>query len=341
MGAANVIARYNFSDMVAGARSLSGSDPHVRQVDPWRDGRAIAQLLETVFRDEASSDDGVRLIHALRNYGLLDAMLLGGATGFVWIEDGQLVTNASVQRNYTRRNTWIIGNVATQPAYRNRGIGRAVVEACIQYAASHGAHYVALQADVNNDPALHLYGKLGFRRLGEVAHYLRPAATDLPDDETPSYVRKAKWSDRAAVWALAQRHVPGQFTFAEPFDPNMYRLGLRWSLLNALNGNVQRWQVMDSAKQGVLLGAVRTRATLEGSYHHLEVLPNADATVEDTVRLIESGLRHLRRYVAKPIYAAHACTSEVPHAALQAAGFRLTRTLVHMRLDLDEWAADE
>lgn len=328
--------------MVANARAASGSlDPHIRQIDPWRDGRAVASLLETAFRDEAISDDGVRLIHALRNYGLLDAMVLGGATGFVWIEDGQLVANASVQRNYTRRDTWIIGNVATQPAYRNRGIGRAVVEACIQYAASRGARYVALQADVNNAPALHLYDKLGFRRLGEVTHYLRPAATDLRDDEAPRYARKARWSDRAAVWALAQRHVPEQFTFAEPFDSGMYRLGLRWSLVNALNGNVQRWQVMDAIGHGALLGAVRTRATLEGSYHHLEVLPNADATVEDVIRLIESGLRHLRDYVAKPIYAAHACIAETPHAALQAAGFRPTRTLVHMRLDLDERANDE
>ncbi|MCS6846808.1 MAG: GNAT family N-acetyltransferase [Anaerolineae bacterium] len=323
--------------MVADARTVfSPADPHIRQIDPWRDGRAVANLLETSFRDEAMNDDGIRLIHALRNYGLLDALTLGGSTGFVWVEEGQLIANASVQRNYTRRDTWIIGNVATQPAYRNRGIGRAVVEACIQYAASRGAHYIALQADVNNKPALHLYEKLGFQRLGEVTHYLRPAELDPPDDELPRRTRKARWSDRAAVWALAQRNVPERFTFAEPFDANMYRLGLRWSLLNALNGNIEQWRVMDAGKGGELLGAVRTRATFEGSYHHLEVLPNANATVEDAVHLIESGLRRLEDYATKPVYAAHACIDETPHAALRAAGFRPTRTLVHMRLELDE-----
>ncbi|BCX04095.1 MAG: hypothetical protein KatS3mg053_2033 [Candidatus Roseilinea sp.] len=323
--------------MVADVRTVfSPADPHIRQIDPWRDGRAVANLLEASFRDEAMNDDGIRLIHALRNYGLLDALALGGSTGFVWVEDGQLIANASVQRNYTRRDTWIIGNVATQPAYRNRGIGRAVVEACIQYAASRGGRYIALQADVNNKPALHLYKKLGFRRLGEVTHYLRPAELHLPDDEPSRHARKARWSDRAAVWALAQRHVPERFTFAEPFDANMYRLGLRWSLLNALNGNIEQWRVIDAGRRGELLGAVRTRATFEGSYHHLEVLPSAGATVEDAICLIESGLRRLEDYVTKPVYAAHACIDETPHAALQAAGFRPMRTLVHMRLELDE-----
>lgn len=323
--------------MVADVRTVfSPADSHIRQIDPWRDGRAVANLLEISFRDEAMGDDGVRLIHALRNYGLLDALALGGATGFVWIEEGQLIANASVQRNYTRRDTWIIGNVATQPDYRNRGIGRAVVEACIQYAASRGARYIALQVDVNNQPALHLYEKLGFRRLGEVTHYLRPAELNLPVDERSRRTRKAKWSDRAAVWALAQRHVPEPFTFAEPFDANLYRLGLRWSLLNSLNGNTQQWRVMDASRRGELIGAVRTRATFDGSYHHLEVLPNAGATVEDAVQLIASGLRRLGDYAMKPIYAAHARIDETPHAALQAAGFRPTRALVHMRLALDE-----
>ncbi|MDW8350727.1 MAG: GNAT family N-acetyltransferase [Anaerolineae bacterium] len=325
--------------MVADARAAPGPlDPHIRQVDPWRDGRAVADLLEAAFRDEAMSDDGIRLIHALRNYSLLDALMLGGSTGFVWIEEGQLIANASVQRNYTRRDTWIIGNVATRPAYRNRGIGRAVVEACIHYAASRGARYIALQAEVGNRPALHLYDKLGFRRLGEVTHYLRPVGTTAPlGDEPMRRTRKARWSDRAAIWALAQRHVPEPFTFAEPFDPNIYRLGPRWSLFNSLNGNIEQWRVIDASRRGELLGAVRTRVNFEGSYHHLEVLPAPNATVEDTVCLIESGLRRLQDYVTKPIYAAHSRLDETPHAALQAAGFQPTRTLVHMRLDLDDY----
>ena len=122
--------------MVAGLGNATAltTNPHVRQIDPWRDGRAVANLLESAFRDEIIDDTGQRLINALRNYAMFDAFAFGFGTGFVWIEDGQVIGNASAQKNYTRRNTWVIGNVATAPEHRNRGIGRAVVEACVSYA---------------------------------------------------------------------------------------------------------------------------------------------------------------------------------------------------------------
>jgi len=308
------------------------ANPHVRQIDPWRDGRAVASLLELAFGADANSDEGERLIHALRNYSPLDALLLSGTTGFVWAEDGQVIANASIQRNATRRDTWVIGNVATQPAYRNRGIGRAVVEACIQYAIARGARYVALQADVTNRSALHLYEKLGFQRIGEVVHFLRPALPRmLAESPADRALRGARWSDHAAVWTLARLHIPDSLTFAEPFNAGMYRLGLRWALVNALSGNPDHWLVMAS---DVMRGAVRTRAVIEGSYHHLEVFPSSAATEDDVLQLIRGGLNRLTKYVRKPIYAAHIATCAPVRQALCAAGFQVIRTLVHMRLTL-------
>jgi ribosomal protein S18 acetylase RimI-like enzyme len=295
----------------------------------------VANLLEVAFREEADSDEGERLIHALRNYGPLDAMLLSGTTGFVWVEDGQVIANASIQRNATRRDTWVIGNVATQPAYRNRGIGRAVVEACIQYAAARGARYVALQADVTNHPALHLYEKLGFQRIGEVTHFLRPALVELPlDCPAVPKLRGARWSDREVIWSLARQHIPETLTFAESFNARVYRLGLRWTLVNALSGNPDHWLLMTSDVKGDVLGAVRTRAVIEGRYHYLEVFPTAHATQDDILQLIRGGLSRLAKYARKPICAAHVASCLAVRQALQAAGFRISRTLVHMRLAL-------
>jgi ribosomal protein S18 acetylase RimI-like enzyme len=313
------------------------SNPHIRQIDPWRDGRAVANLLEVAFREEADSDEGERLIHALRNYSLLDALLLSNTTGFVWVEDGLVIANASIQRNVTRRDTWVIGNVATQPAYRNRGIGRAVVEACIQYAAAHGARYVALQADVANYAALHLYEKLGFQRVGEVVHFLRTALVGLPlDCPLSPRLRSARWSDRELIWTLAKQHIPEALTFAEPFNARVYRLGLRWTLVNALSGNPDHWLLLMSSAGEKVLGAVRTRAVIDGSYHYLEVFPTSDATQDDVLQLVQGGLNRLAKYVRKPIYAAHVASCLAVRQALQAAGFRVSRTLVHMRLTIDQ-----
>lgn len=324
--------------MVAGLGNATAltADPHVRQIDPWRDGRAVANLLESAFRDEIIDDSGQRLIHALRNYGMFDALSFGFGAGFVWVEEGQVVGNASVQKNFMRRDTWVIGNVATAQSHRNRGIGRAVVDACIHYAINRGARFVALQADVTNAPALHLYEKVGFEQQGKVSHYMRPSVRAQPASGTANEraIRTTRWSDRLAVWALAMRNTPDALTYAEPYDAGMYRLGLRWSLVNALNGNPEQWLVMEPAHGQALAGAARTRVNLEGSNHAVELLLSDEASVSDGQALLRRALARFDEYAAKPIYALQSHPHEAAHAALFAERFHLTRTLVHMRLAL-------
>jgi len=311
----------------------TGVDPHIRQIDPWRDGRAVANLLESSFREEIIDEGGARMLNQLRNYGVFEALSFGFGTGFVWVEEGEVVANASVQRNLTRRDTWMIGNVATRADMRNRGIGCAVMDACIQHATRKGASVLALQADTHNKPALHLYEKAGFARVGEVTHYLRPNARQTEvemSDSTDAPIRTARWADRAAVWALAQLNIPEEITYAESFDSSLYRLGFRWSLTNTLNGNPEQWHVLHANMQ--VAGAVRTRANIEGSSHHLELMLDDGATREDGMALIERGLTRLERYISKPVYAAQSLPHMPTHDALLATGFASKRTLVHMRL---------
>lgn len=322
--------------MVAHAGAAVGAtNPHVRQIDPWRDGRAVANLLESAFRDEIIDDNGQRLIHALRYYGAFEALNFGLGTGFVWVEDGAVVSNASVQRNLTRKDTWIVGNVATQAEFRNRGIGRAVVEACMGYAVSRGARYVALQADVINEPALHLYQRLGFERIGEVTHYLRSPLRGNPLLPGPARapVRQARWSDASALLTLSREAIPEAFGFAEPFDAGIYRLGLRWSLSNALGGNASQWSLVDGDRTMGLAGAVRTRVNFDGSNHHLELMLSEAASADVASALVAQGLARFEHFVSKPIYAAQPRPYPAVHAALCEAGFHPTRTLAHMRVE--------
>lgn len=319
--------------MIARASLAEHHHPFVRPIDPWRDGRAVADLLESAFADETLDESSSRMLHRLRYYGSFDPLTFGVGTGFVWVEAGEVLGIASIQRNPTRRDTWIVGNVATRADHRNRGIGRALVEACIQYAAARKARYVALQADVTNAPALHLYEKLGFEHLIQVTHYLRPPVRAQPLDgseQSEALVRPARWwSDREVVLALAQQNISPLATFAEAFDSGVYRLGFRWWLFNSLSGNPEAWHIAwdDS-------GAVRTRVNFEGSYHHLELLLDEDADEDTAQALVEQGLKRLEWYLSKPVYAAQPRPHERVHRALQAHGFRPLRTLTHMRLTL-------
>jgi ribosomal-protein-alanine N-acetyltransferase len=57
-------------------------------------------------------------------------------------------------------------NVATLPALRRRGIGRALMDFAIAYAAAARVRIVLLEVRRSNRPAIKLYRDLGFTALG-------------------------------------------------------------------------------------------------------------------------------------------------------------------------------
>jgi len=58
--------------------------------------------------------------------------------------------------------------------WRGRGVGSALMEACVEWAQEHGIHKLALQVWPHNDAALRLYEKFGFEREGLLrSHYRR------------------------------------------------------------------------------------------------------------------------------------------------------------------------
>lgn len=59
-----------------------------------------------------------------------------------------------------------ITNVAVLSTYRGNGIGEALMREMMQRTARKGARSMTLEVRVSNDPALHLYRKLGFKEGG-------------------------------------------------------------------------------------------------------------------------------------------------------------------------------
>ncbi len=56
-------------------------------------------------------------------------------------------------------------DLITAPTHRNRGHGRALLEAMLGWAAGRGARTAYLQVTESNGAARHLYASLGFREL--------------------------------------------------------------------------------------------------------------------------------------------------------------------------------
>ena len=59
-----------------------------------------------------------------------------------------------------------IMNVAVAPAYRERGIGKALMQQVIKLAAQHGADRMTLEVRRSNIPARKLYSSFGFTEGG-------------------------------------------------------------------------------------------------------------------------------------------------------------------------------
>jgi ribosomal-protein-alanine N-acetyltransferase len=64
-------------------------------------------------------------------------------------------------------------SVATDPARRGRGVGRALLDLHLRRLAGLGTQAVFLEVDENNEPARKLYRRAGFREVGRRPGYYR------------------------------------------------------------------------------------------------------------------------------------------------------------------------
>lgn len=78
-----------------------------------------------------------------------------------WREDGRLVAVCGVHVYSPEYNIAVLGNIATLPDYRGRGIGtRLTSKLCEEL--THEGRLVCLNVKAHNEPALRSYRKLGF-----------------------------------------------------------------------------------------------------------------------------------------------------------------------------------
>jgi len=314
-------------------RSVASADQHIRPMDPRRDGVALADLLETAFRDEPANEEGQAMLRMLRNFGVFDVAMTDGATGLLWIEDGRIVGNASLMRNQARLDTWVVGNVGTHPSFRGRGIATALVSACMRYVAARGGARVALEVSQSNAAAMRVYQRLGFGVTGLVAHYARPALGALPletwhEAQGSAQPRPIGWRESSRVWALSRRNIPIGLTHAEPFSPDDYRPDLKWRVMNALAGSPVTWFSLGER------AALRLRVGFDQDNALIELMPGQDARADELLAMLSTALARINPRGRRPIQAHQSWLddpgSAAAHAALQALGFASLRTLAHM-----------
>jgi mycothiol synthase len=88
-------------------------------------------------------------------------------------QEGRIVGTVHTQFDPKHHNpdghpyAWI-SNLTIDPAWRGKGLGRALLAAGLTHLQERGAHSVALSVDGGNDPALNLYRSSGFAPISTV-----------------------------------------------------------------------------------------------------------------------------------------------------------------------------
>lgn len=146
----------------------------IRAFDIGRDLRPVAELIANAFAHELDQrgTSALREMRVMSHFGSV-IKLVNRSTGefddyfggFIWMEEGKVVGNVTVQRAERSGSRWQIANVAVAPAYRGRGISRQLMERALAHIVDEGGKFAVLQVYENNHVARSLYQGLGFEEM--------------------------------------------------------------------------------------------------------------------------------------------------------------------------------
>ena len=82
--------------------------------------------------------------------------------------DGKIIASAGVEIFMDEAE---MTTFAVSPEFQGRGFGKKLLEEIIHVAKKFGATSMILEVRCSNIPALHVYQKFGFRKIGRIKNY--------------------------------------------------------------------------------------------------------------------------------------------------------------------------
>lgn len=318
----------------------------IRPFDIGRDLRPVAELIAEAFASELDPRGNA----ALREMRVMSHMggflkLLNRTTGdfndvfngFVWVEDGQVVGNVTVQRADRYASRWQIANVAVAPAYRGRGIARRLMDQALGYIRQGGGRWAVLQVYEGNRPARTLYDNMGFEYVGGQA--------DLRLDAVPSH----------HVLAAMDEDVPNFFTFGPGHWQELYELANHQLSAQAqwwrgvrrndyqitMEQQVSEWFARVMGRRRVYRGCIQLSRRFEAAIvltaqrwsdeHQIRLWVRPESFGQYETALLRWAVVTLDEYPRFPVTLELSTEHKQALAAAEALGFRVKRTLLTMR----------
>lgn len=107
--------------------------------------------------------------------GFMDTLFREDVLFLVACEDEQLLGYVGV---YCTADEGEITNVAVAQTARRRGVGRMLLQELTRQLAQRGIFRIVLEVRVSNDPAICLYGQMGFAVVGTRKNFYEKPAED-------------------------------------------------------------------------------------------------------------------------------------------------------------------
>ncbi|HXF62148.1 MAG TPA: GNAT family N-acetyltransferase [Caldilineaceae bacterium] len=319
----------------------------IRPFDIGRDLRPVAELIADAFTNELDPR-GMAALREMRIMSHLSGLLklLSRSTGelddvfsgFVWLEDGKIVGNITVQRADKYGNRWQIANVAVAPAYRGRGIARRLMARALEHIEQSDGRWAVLQVYDHNQVARALYATLGFEEVGGAVDLRldRAPKVDFPPKRPGFYPFAAHQWQPLYELATAQLNNQAQW----------WRALRRSDFQMPLEGQIGEWLWRTLGRRRIYRRAILSTRRFEAALiltaqrwrgvHTLELWARPELYGAHESYLLQWALATLQEYPRWPVK----MTLNADHtAALEASqefGFRRLQTLLTMRRKIGE-----
>lgn len=356
------------------SRIRSEAKSGLRAFDIGRDLRPVAELIAEAFTDELDprGQAALREMRLLSHLSGLIKILSRGTgefddvfNGYVWVEENKIVGNITVQRSDKFGNRWQIANVAVAPAYRGRGIARALMARALEHIDEAGGRWAVLQVYDRNTVARTLYDRMGFDTIcGQMEmrlDYLPPVVA--PENESTGDGLNSHAPHSHAPHANDPNSAPMPRTALAPFSPNdwlpLYELANKqysahfqwWRPLRRIDfqtpfeQRLGEWFLRIIGKSRVYRRAIHNARQFDAALiltvqrwrgaHKLEMWTRPEAYGQHEEEMVQWSLATLREYPRLPVFTNLSTDHAEAIAACRRAGFQPVQTLLTMRREVE------
>jgi len=257
----------------------------IRSLDIRKDLDVLAELVAIAFADDATTLGNdfhaeIRMIKKvvpiLMILQRLSESFRHTFDGFVAEDQAKFIALVVTGRVRGKSKRWEIGNVATHPDYRRRGLARQLVDRAIEHAKEHGAEMCLLEVRAENTPAYNLYRSQGFEHYDSTTMMKLeklPSVEFLPVDGYT--IRQMKYGEWKPRYELARLEVPQEVQNFIPVSEVDFQVSALEKLFEPIARITQKIDLYRWAfeKDGQLVGTLSlvARRTEAKVFHNMDV----------------------------------------------------------------------